>query len=139
MAVRTHEDVNGNYGLMEKLLVMVEREENSHLHGIDERFGLETYDITHSMHIGYHEPLLLGSPLTTQIIIVDGGVEHIPCGPAMREVYAPMDCRNEYIEDLETSIWDCGVIPSEILIDRDFESTIEFVFSRGEELIYDIY
>jgi hypothetical protein len=48
MAVRTHEDVSGTYGLMEELLVMVEREEHSNLHGLDERYGLETSDYTHS-------------------------------------------------------------------------------------------
>ena len=97
MVVRTHEDVSGTYGLMEELLVMVEREEHSDLHGLDERYGLETSDYTHSLHLGDHEPLLLGSPLTTQIITVDGGVEHIPCGPAIREVYAPTFCGNIYI------------------------------------------
>jgi hypothetical protein len=139
MAVRTHEDVSGTYGLMEELLVMVEHEEHSYLHGLDERYGLETSDYTHSLHLGDHEPLLLGSPLTAQVITVDGGVEHIPCGPTIREVYAPTYCGNGYIEDVDTSIWDCGVIPSERLLDRDFEHTIEFGLSRGEKLIDELH
>jgi hypothetical protein len=64
-----------------------------------------------------------------QVIIVDGGVEHIPCGPVIREVCAPTYCGNGYIEDVDTSVWDCGSIPSERLLDMDFEHTIEFGFS----------
>jgi hypothetical protein len=55
------------------------------------------------------------------------------------EVYAPTYCGNGYIEDVDTSVWDCGVIPLERLLDKDFEHTIEFGFSRGKELIYDLH
>jgi hypothetical protein len=135
MAATTHEDVSGTRDSREDLIVMVEHEEHSYLHGLDERYGLETSDYTHSLHLGDHEPLLLGSPLIDQVIIVDGRFEHIPCGPAIKEVYAPTYCGNGYIEDVDTSIWDCGVIPSERLLDRDFKHTIEFGWSRGEKLI----
>jgi len=100
---------------------------------------LRDYDCTHSLHLGGHEPLLLRSPLTAQVITVDGGVEHIPCGPTIREVYAPTYCGNGYIEDVDTSVWDCGAIPSEIFLDRDFEHTLEFGLSTGEELIDELH
>ena len=73
MVVKTHEDVSGTYGLMEELLVMVECEEHSYLHGLDEMYVLDTFDYTHSIYLGYHEPLILGSQLMTQVINVDGG------------------------------------------------------------------
>ena len=91
------------------------------------------------MHCGDHEPLILGSQLTTQVINVDGGVEHIPCRPTIRELYAPTYCGNWYIEDVDTLVWDCGVIPSERLLEREFEHTIEFGLSRGEKLIYELH
>ena len=139
MAFRTHEDVSDTYGLMEELLVMVECEGHSNLHGLDERYGLESFDYTHSLHPIDHEPLILGSPLMAQVIIVDGGVEHIPWGPAIREVYAPTYCGNGYIEDVHTSIWDCRAIPSERLLDRDFEHISEFGLSRGKKLIDELH
>jgi hypothetical protein len=90
MVVRTHEDVSSTYGLMEELLVMIEHEGHSNLQGLDERYGLETFDYTHSLHLGDHEPLLLGSPLMAQVITGDRGVEHIPCGPAIRRYMHPL-------------------------------------------------
>jgi hypothetical protein len=119
MEVMTHEDVSGTYDLMEELLVMVEGEEHSDLHGLDERYCLETSNYTHSLHLGDHEPLFLGSSLMAQVITVDGGDEHIPCGLVTREVYARTYCGNGYIEDVDTSVWDCGAIPPERLLDRD--------------------
>ena len=80
MTTIIHEDVIGTYGLMEELVMMVKHDDHSYLHGIDKRYGLETYDYTHSLLLGYHEPLILGSPLMAQIIILDRAVEHIPCG-----------------------------------------------------------
>jgi hypothetical protein len=74
-----------------------------------------------------------------QVIIVYGGVDHMPCGPAIREVYAHTYCGNGYIENVDTSVWDCGVIPSERLIGRDFDHTIEFGFSRGKNFIDEIH
>jgi hypothetical protein len=68
---------------------MVEHEEHSDLHGLYERYVLETSDYTHILHLGDHEPLLLGSPLTAQVITIYGGVQHIPCGATIVEVYAP--------------------------------------------------
>ena len=61
MAVKTHEDVSGTYGLMEELLVIVKNEEHSYLHGMDEIYGLETSDYTHRLHLRDHEPLILGA------------------------------------------------------------------------------
>jgi hypothetical protein len=103
----------------EDILVMVEHEEHSNLHGLDEIYVLETYDYTHSLHIGDHETLLLGIPLMAQVITVDGGVEHIPCGPTIREVCAPTYCGNGYIKDMDLSVWDCGAIPSKRLLERN--------------------
>jgi hypothetical protein len=40
---------------------------------------------------------------------------------------------------VDTLVWDCGVIPSERLLERDFEHTIEFGLSRGEKLIYELH
>jgi hypothetical protein len=57
----------------------------------------------------------------------------------IREVCAPTYCGNGYIEDLNTSIWDCGVIPSERLLDRDFEHTIDFGLSKGKKLIDELH
>jgi len=139
MADKTYEDVSGTYGLIEEPLVMVKHEEHSDLHGLDERYGLEISDYTHSLHLGDHEPLILGSPLTAQFITVDGGVEHIPCGPTIRDVYAHTYCGNGYIEDVDISVWDCVAIPSERLLDREFEHTIEFGLSRGEKLIDELH
>jgi hypothetical protein len=110
--VRTHEDVSGTYGLMEEFCVMVERKEHTYLHGLDEMYGLETHDYTHSLHLGDFKPLRLESPLMAPVITVDEGVEHIPCGPTIREVYVPTYCGNGYIENVDTSVWDCGEIPS---------------------------
>jgi hypothetical protein len=73
MVVRTPEDVNGTYGLMEEFLVRVEHEKHLDLYG---------------------------------------GVEHIPCKLAIREVCAPTYCKNGYTEEVDASIWDCGAIPS---------------------------
>jgi hypothetical protein len=139
MAVRTHEDVSGTYGLMEELLVMVERKDHSDLHGLDEMYDLETFDYTHGLYLGDHDPFLLGSPLTAQVITIDGRVEHIPCGTAIREVCAPTYCGNGYIEVMHTSVWDCRVIPSKRLLDKDLEHIIEFRLSRGEKLIDEIH
>jgi hypothetical protein len=137
MAVRTHEDGSSTYGLMEEFLVVIEHEGHSDLQGLDKRHGLENY--THSLHLGDHEPLLLGSPLTAQVITGNRGVDHIPCGPTIREVYAPTYCGNGYIEDVDTSIWDCGVIPSERLLDRDVEHTLEFGLSKDKEWIDELH
>ena len=68
-----------------------------------------------------------------------GEVENIPCRPTIRELYAPTYCGYWYIEDVDTLVWDCGVIPSERLLERDFEHTIEFGLSRGEKLIYELH
>jgi len=68
MAATTHEDVSGTQDLREEICVMVEHEEYSDLCGLDERYGLETFDYTHSLHLGDHEPLLLGSTLMAQAI-----------------------------------------------------------------------
>jgi hypothetical protein len=50
MVVMTHEDVIGTHDLMEALPMMLEHDENSYLHRIDGRYGLDTYKCTHSMH-----------------------------------------------------------------------------------------
>jgi hypothetical protein len=139
MGIKTTEDVSGTYGLMEELVVMVKHMEHSHFHRLDEIYGLGTSDYMHILHLGDHEPLILGSSLKTHVINVDGGVEHLPCGPNNMEVCAPNYYVNGYIEDVDTSIWDCGAIPSERLIDRDFEHITEFGLSRSEKLIDELH
>jgi hypothetical protein len=123
----------------EDIIVVVKCKEHSYLHGIDERYGLETYDYTHSLHLGDHEPSILGISLVAQGITIDGGVEHIPCGTTIKEVCVPTYCGNGYIEDVDTSVCDCGAIPSKRLLDREFEHIIEFGFSRGEKLIDELH
>jgi hypothetical protein len=68
-----------------------------------------------------------------------GVVEHIPCGLDIKEVCAPTYSGNGYIEDMDTSIWDCGAIPSERILDRDFKHTIKFGWSKGKELIDELH
>jgi hypothetical protein len=139
MVIMTHEDVSSTYGLREELLVVIEHKGHSDMQGLDETYGIETFDYTHSLHIGDHELVLLVSPLTAQVITENRGVEHISCGIAIKEVYAPMYCGNGYIEDVDTSVRDCGEIPSYRLLDRDFEHTLEFGLSRDKEWIYEIH
>jgi hypothetical protein len=108
MAAITHEDVSGTHDLREEPLVMVKHEEHSDLHGLEERYDSKISDYTHSLHHGDHEPPLLEGPLKAQVIAIDEIVEHIPCGPTNREVYASTDCGNGYIKDVDTTIWDPG-------------------------------
>jgi hypothetical protein len=46
--------------------------------------------------------------MKAQVLATDEIVEHIPCGPANKEVYASTDWGNGYITDVDTSIWDPG-------------------------------
>ena len=117
----------------------VAHEEHLDLQALEERYDPEVFYFARILHYRDREPLLLESPSKAQIKATDGIVEHIPCGPAIREVYAPTYCGNGYIEDVDRSIWDYGVIPSERLLDRDFEHTIEFGLSRDEKLIDELH
>jgi hypothetical protein len=63
MAVRTYEDVSGTYGFIEELLVMVDHEEHSYLHGLENRYGLETSYYTHNLHLGYNDATSLRDPI----------------------------------------------------------------------------
>jgi hypothetical protein len=75
-----------------------------------------------------------------QVIIVDGGIEHIPCGPSIMEVSAPIYCGNGYIEDVDTLIWDCGAILSERLPDRDLlTGEIDRTSTGGVNLVRVVY
>jgi hypothetical protein len=108
MAAITHEDVSGTQDLREEALGMVKHKGHSDLQGLEERYDPEISDYTHSLHHGDHESPLLESPVKAQVIATDEIVEHIPCGPANREVYASADWGNGYITDVDTSIWDPG-------------------------------
>jgi hypothetical protein len=44
-------------------------------------------------------------------------VEHIPCGPTNKEVYASMYGGDMYITDEDTSIWDPGLADTSVVID----------------------
>jgi hypothetical protein len=70
MEIRAHEDVSGNYGFMDEILLMVEHEEHSNFHGLG---GMDykhfTIHIVCIVEIMSH--LFLGSQLMTQVINVD--------------------------------------------------------------------
>ena len=46
-----HEYGNGTQHLREETLGMVEHEDHSDLHGLDKRYGLETFYYTHTLHL----------------------------------------------------------------------------------------
>jgi hypothetical protein len=51
--------------------------------------------------------LLLESPLKAQGLAIEEIVEHIPCGPTHKEVYASMDWVDRYMTDMGM-LWDTG-------------------------------
>jgi hypothetical protein len=101
---------------MEEPRVMVEHEEHSGLQAFADRYDPEVFDYAH-FYYGDHEPLLLESPLKAQVMITDETVEHIPCGPTNKEVYASKDCGDMYITDEDISIWDPGSADTSIAFD----------------------
>jgi hypothetical protein len=64
------------------------------------------------LHCRDHEPFLLAQGLATEIV-----VKKIPCGPANKEVYAPVDWGIEYRTDVDTSLWDPGSVDVSRVID----------------------
>jgi hypothetical protein len=74
-------------------------------------------DYAHVLQYGDHESLLLENPLKAQFMITAETVEHIPCGPANREVYASRCFGDRYIIDEDTSILYPGSVDTSVLID----------------------
>jgi hypothetical protein len=131
MKAITHEDVSGTHDLREEHLVMVKHEDHSDWHGLEERYDSYFFDYTHTFHHGDHEPPLLDGPLKDQDTAIDEIVEHIPCGPTYREVYASIDCGNGFIIDVDTTIWDpcsddTSGVNAQDMIKREQNDTIEF-------------
>jgi hypothetical protein len=56
--------------------------------------------------MGDKESPILEIPMKAQVIATYDIVQHIPCRPANREVYASTDWGNGYITNVGTSIWD---------------------------------
>jgi hypothetical protein len=67
----------------------------------------EGFDHAPVLHCGDHEPLMLESPLKAQGLATEEIVEHIPCGPGRKEVYASMDWVDRYMTDMGM-LWDTG-------------------------------
>ena len=76
------------------------------LQAFAERYDPEAFDYAHVLQYGNQESLLLEIPLKAQVMITDETIEHIPCGPSNKEVYASMYAGDRYITDEDTSIWD---------------------------------
>jgi hypothetical protein len=69
---------------------------------LEERYVIESFDYAPDLHSGDHELFLLKIPLKVQGLTMEEVVEHIPCGPTHKEVYASMDWVDRYMT--ETSI-----------------------------------
>jgi hypothetical protein len=72
---------------------------------LEERYDTKGFDYAHVLHCGDHEPFLLESPLKAKGLATKEIVEHIPCGPTHKEVYASMDWVDMYMTDMGT-LWD---------------------------------
>jgi hypothetical protein len=112
LAVVTHEGMSGTHDLRKEPLVTIPHKEHSKLQVLEERFDIEDFDRAPVLHCRDHEPFLLAQGLATEEV-----VEKIPCGPANKEVYAPVDWGIEYRTDVDTSLWD----PSSVDISRDIQ------------------
>jgi hypothetical protein len=80
-------------------------EEHSELQVLEERYDAEGFDYSLVLHCGDHEPFLLESPLKVQGLAMKEIVEHVPCGPTRKEVYASMDWVYMYLTYMDT-LWD---------------------------------
>jgi hypothetical protein len=60
------------------------------------------------LNCGDHEPFLLEIPLKVKGLAMNEIVEHIPCGPSHKEVYASMDWVDRYMIDMGT-LWGIGL------------------------------
>jgi hypothetical protein len=107
LAVVTHEGMSGTHDLREEPLVTIPHKEHSELQVLEERYDTEGFDYAPVLHCGDHEPFLLESPLKAQGLATEEIVEHIPCGPTHKEVYASMDWVDRYMTDMGM-LWDTG-------------------------------
>jgi hypothetical protein len=77
---------------------------------LEERYDTEGFDYAPILHCGDHEPFILESPQKAQGLAMEDIVEHIPCGPARKELYASMDWVERYMKDMgmisDTSLGD---------------------------------
>jgi hypothetical protein len=99
LAVVTHESVSGTHDLREEPLVTILHEKHSELQVYEECFDTEGFDCAPVLHCKDHESFLLDQRLATKEV-----VEQIPCGPANKEVYAPVDWGIEYRAVVNTSL-----------------------------------
>jgi hypothetical protein len=95
----THEGMSGTHDLREEPLVMIPQEEHSELQVFEERFDIEGFDYAPVLHCMDHESFLLAQGLATEMV-----VKQIPCEPANKEVYAPVDRGTEYRTNMDTSL-----------------------------------
>jgi hypothetical protein len=107
LVVVTHEGMSGTHDLREEPLVTIPHEEHSELQVLEERYDAEGFDYALVFHCGDHELFLLESPLKAQGLAMEEIVEHIPCGPTRKEVYASMDWVDRYMTDMGM-LWDTG-------------------------------
>jgi hypothetical protein len=84
----------------------------------------EGFDRAPVLHCRDHESFLLAQGLATEEV-----VEKIPCGPANKEVYAPVDWGIEYRTYVDTSLWD----PSSV----DISGVIDTVAHIGYRVVHD--
>jgi hypothetical protein len=71
---------------------------------LEERYDRDDFEYAHVFHCGDHEPFSLEIPRKTQGLATEDIVEHIPCGPSRKEVYASMDCVHRCMKKMGTLI-----------------------------------
>jgi hypothetical protein len=91
LVAMTHEDMSATHDLREEPLVTISHEEHSKLQVLEERYETKGFDGALDLHCGNHESFLLDNPLKDQGLAMEEVVEHIPCGPTRKEIYAYMD------------------------------------------------
>jgi hypothetical protein len=82
----------------------------------------------------------LESPLKAQFIATDETIEHIPSGPAKREVYASTNCGNGYITDVDTSIKDPSLDDTSGVNEQGNikgEKNDTIIYTRDAEIVID--
>jgi hypothetical protein len=114
LAMVTHEGMSGTHDMREEPLVMIPHEEHSELQVFEESFDTKGFDHASIFHCREHEPFLWAQGLATKIV-----VEKIPCGPANKDVYAPVDWGTKYRVVVDTSLWDPGSVDISRVIDSE--------------------
>jgi hypothetical protein len=95
---------------------------------LEERYDAEGFDYALVLHWGDHEPFLLESPLKAQGLATEEIVEHIPCGPARKEVYASMDWVDRYMTNMGM-LWDTG--------SGDISRVMDTIVPTGYKIVLD--